>query len=358
MHASVFDQISFFCPACRRSGPEKILQFPLRIAGVFQQECDHIVEGILECSGDNCDRTYPIIEGVPVLLKDVRGWWHTAKNEYLGEWGRSPEIREFFKSLGSEKDEALGLRSRLGSTIEFHYDTPVDTPPLLSGMANPGAFWNTAMEMARPAGGEKYRCALDLGCAAGRFTHELSDMSDLSVGIDTNFSLLSFAAALHRHGHADWARRIRGRWFRKSVITALPRNNICFLVADALDPPFAAATFDIVVGLNLLDSIRLPLMLLGQMDALLHDAGTLMLSAPYEWRPDISEISEWLEDKKRKAPEVVRCILEGNLYGETGFHYKILREDDQIPYVLRNHDRYWSLFFVHMVLAKKAVGKK
>ena len=353
MHAAVSDRIELICPGCRRHGSKGIIQFPLKIAKVFHWERDHILEGILECTGAHCRRTYPIIDGVPVLLKDICGWWNSVKTGFCGEWGHSSEIRAFFKSLGCQERETLQEQCQLGSIIECHYDAPMNPPALPAGLGDPQVFWNTAAEIIRSVGDGPYHCALDLGCAVGRFTGELSRMSDLAVGIDTNFKAVAFAAELHRYGRATWARRIRGRWFEKSRITATPRQNVCFLVADALNPPFAAAGFDLVAGLNLLDSVRLPLVLLGQMDALLNDTGKLMVSSPYEWRPDICDPSEWLEAENLEASVVVRRILRGAIRPETGFHYKILQERDWIPWILRNHNRYWSLFFVHMMLAEK-----
>ena len=133
----------------------------------------------------------------------------------------------------------------------------------------------------------------------------------------------------------------------------MPPQNVLFLVADTLDPPFRADAFNLVAGLNLVDNVKLPLVLIGQMDALLSKGGTLILGAPYEWRADICEPAEWLENDELDAPEMVRQILEGKMFTRMGLKYEVLQEFFDVPWVLRHHDRHWSYFLVHLINAKK-----
>jgi hypothetical protein len=135
---------------------------------------------------------------------------------------------------------------------------------------------------------------------------------------------------------------------------ACSSRNVLLLVADALDPPFRAGSFDLVAGLNLVDSVALPLVLLGQMDALLSAAGLLVLCAPYEWRPEICERSEWLETEELSGPLMLRAILEGTVLEQTGFAYRVTGECAEVPWVLRNSHRHWSLFLTHLITAVKA----
>lgn len=127
-----------------------------------------------------------------------------------------------------------------------------------------------------------------------------------------------------------------------------------FLVADALDPPFRAEAFDLVAGLNLIDSIALPLVLLGQMNALLSGGGLMILCAPYEWRPEICDISEWLETQELSAPVMLGRILEGRILERTGFAYRLSGECPEVPWVLRNSARHWSFYLAHLLTAVKA----
>ncbi|MBN2126192.1 MAG: hypothetical protein JW821_17970, partial [Deltaproteobacteria bacterium] len=114
-----------------------------------------------------------------------------------------------------------------------------------------------------------------------------------------------------------------------------------------------AESFDLVAAVNLLDSLRLPLILLGQADALLRPGGRLILSSPYEWREEICDPGQWLEAADMDSPAVIRGILEGRLMPETGIHYRVAEEHMDVPWVLRNHRHSWALFMDHVLLATK-----
>jgi hypothetical protein len=89
------------------------------------------------------------------------------------------------------------------------------------------------------------------------------------------------------------------------------------------------------------------------MDALLTSGGRLVLSTPYEWRTDICEPRQWLEKDGLDASIILKRILEGKMFQGMGLEYEILQEMPRVPWVLRNHTRYWSVFLVHIIAAEK-----
>ena len=60
-----------------------------------------------------------------------------------------------------------------------------------------------------------------------------------------------------------------------------------------------------------------------------------------------------LENDELDAPEMVRQILEGKIFSQMQLKYEVLQEELNIPWILRNHDRYWSLFLIHIMKARK-----
>ena len=78
-------------------------------------------------------------------------------------------------------------------------------------------------------------------------------------------------------------------------------------------------------GLNILDNVAVPLILIGQMDALLKVNGDLILSSPYDWHTDISKVDEWLENEVMTAPEMLQKILEDDYIPKMELKYKILQ---------------------------------
>jgi SAM-dependent methyltransferase len=166
--------------------------------------------------------------------------------------------------------------------------------------------------------------------------------------------MLSTAAKIQRTKNIVYERRAHGRFFQDARSSySPPSHNVLFLLTDCLEPPFSAESFDLIGALNLLDNVKLPLVLIGQMDALLRPSGKLVMGSPYEWRPQICEPREWLEGAGLDGPEMVRKILEGKMVPQMGLKYEILEELMDVSWELRHQDRHWSTFLLHLIKAQK-----
>ncbi len=329
------------------------MQFPLKAGRMIRSEGDFIIEGFLECTNDTCLETFPIVEGVPIVLRDFTAWWRTEKDAFSHIKCRSAEMDAYFESLKENDHRYFRDKSRLNSYIDFHYSTPPDRPDFMAHQADPRTYWDILTEAGRPAENSNYKRSLDLGCSVGRYTFALASFSEFSVGMDLDFNAVAYAAGLQRNIHQSFERKMHGSCFEAAEVFFEFPCNVFFLVADALDPPFSAGDFDVVAGLNLLDNVKLPLVLLGQMDALLASGGRLILGTPYEWRTDICELNQWLEKDGLDAAETLKRVLEGKMLPGMGLSYKILQERPRVPWILRNHTRYWSVFLVHIIAAEK-----
>lgn len=353
MREELIEQVGLICPRCRHGGADDTLQSPLKFDRVFTKEGNFVLEGFLVCSNAECRSRYPILEGVPVVLKDIEGWWHSQKSKLSHIACEPTEIQEYFADLNKNESFSLAERGLLSSYMDLHYGGPSDTTSDLASWTDSEKFWDTVVEMARHETKGRYERSLDLGCSVGRYTFELARLSDLTIGLDLNFKAVSSAARFHRTRKISYERRKHGRYFENVEPSYSPPDNVLFLVADALDPPFSAESFDLVVGLNLVDNVKVPLVLIGQMDALLRPGGSLILGSPYEWRADISEPGEWLETDELESPDMVLRILEGKMLPEMGLKYDVCKEFFNVPWALRHHTRYWSFFLVHLIKARK-----
>ena len=348
--------MEFICPRCRRSGTDGIVQHPLEPGEVLKSDGDFVLEGFLVCSNSQCRFSYPILKGVPVILKDLKGWLYFEQSKLSDVAGDTDEMREYLAGLNLNETQGYAERSLLSVYMDFHYGTPDDIPAAFESFGDPKTFWKKLVEKAQPEKGSKYLFALDLGCSVGRYTFELARFSNLAVGIDLKFNALSYAARFQRAQEVSYERKRHGRYFEKIQSAYSPAQNVLFIAADALDPPFCAETFDFVASLNLLDNVRLPLVLIGQMDALLKQGGNLVIGSPYEWRADLCEPSEWLDTYELDGPGMVRNILQGKVFGEMGLKYDMVQEIMDVPWMLRHHKRHWSLFLIHLLKAFKKVA--
>lgn len=335
-----------------------MVQASVEVRKVHRQEEGEVLEALLSCSDSGCGATYPVVDGVPIVLKEMESWWRQSKPALSSVRSAAPGVRDLFDRLEARGTGGIDARSQLGAYMDFHYGEFVGAPhpPAPISIAVNDTYWEKIVTMARPETGEQYSRSLDLGCSVGRFAFELARFGGLVVGMDLDFEKVSVAANIRRRRELAFERREHGTAFRRVGETFDAPQNVLFLVGDALDPPFSAGSFDLVGALNLLDNVGVPLMLLGQMDALLRDGGTVLLGAPYEWRTEIADPAEWLETESADAPSFLRLILEGKELVRTGLRFTVEREGAEVLWVLRGHSRRWTLFLSHVIKARKALS--
>jgi SAM-dependent methyltransferase len=345
--------------------PDGLVVSPLELVDIIQTYEEYILYGFFKCENPDCNINYPIIEGVPCIINPTEQYWWSELSPVLDTLNLPDQIKQYIlgiqtnePSSSNSHTKGTGLPSYveeclMGCFMDNNYGefTPNYRPPYQWADYRP--YWKTVIDTSRPRTEKGYDMTLELGCSVGRYTFEIARMSKLVVGLDLRFRPVFEAARFQRQGVVKYNRRVRGRKFEEVQTNFEPTDNALFLVGNALDPPFLKESFDLVAGLNLLDNIKLPRILLGQMNALLRSGGILILGSPYEWRLDICELTEWLETEKMDAAETVRSILEGKVFPEYGFDY-ILESEEDIIWPLKNHDRYWSLFRANLIKAKKS----
>lgn len=65
MRLTHFERLKPLCPQCREGSP-------LDVRFVLREEQETVFEGILVCSNSQCRCEYPIIDGIPIIVADVR----------------------------------------------------------------------------------------------------------------------------------------------------------------------------------------------------------------------------------------------------------------------------------------------
>jgi SAM-dependent methyltransferase len=369
MHKAHYKNIDLICPSCRKLKPDGLVVSHLGVDDIIHRDENYILYGFFKCKNPECENKFPIIEGVPCIIKPDEKylWSEIAFNfksmdppneikQYVLEHLNDDPMQSQTQTAGTGSGSLSYQEAYLiGCFMDNNYgEFETDYKPE-NKWTDYRPYWRAVIAKSKPKTNKKYDRTLELGCSVGRYTFELARLSDLAVGLDLKFESLVEAARFQREGEVKYNRRMRGFKFEEVKTSFEPLENVLFLAGNALDPPFMAETFDLVAGLNLLDNIRLPSILLGQMNALLRTGGVLLLGSPYEWRTDICEPTEWLENESMDGPETVRNILEGNLLPEYGIKCTI-ESEEEIIWPLKNHDRYWSIFRSNLIRAVK-MGK-
>ncbi|MDX9720486.1 MAG: hypothetical protein RBU37_07055 [Myxococcota bacterium] len=255
------------CPRCRHIEGSCVYAHPLRYTSAEA----------LDCSNPHCNRRYPIIDGVVLLLA-------AHSTQLINPLLWSNETRE--AALGADP-ALLELETRLASYAwtAFHdhlalpgpkLELPVHLCELLSWAEQLGAVEGSA-------------ATLSAGAALGREAW-LAQHAPL-VLLDAHLPSLLASRRLATEGCIELFFPVEaGRFERVRLeLPHPPSAEQLWVCADIHDPPFRAEAFSRVLAANLLDSVARPHIALGQLLALAAPEGHLILSSPFTWRDEITE---------------------------------------------------------------------
>jgi SAM-dependent methyltransferase len=315
---------------------------------------DIVQEGLLHCKCEDCRQEYPIIDGIPIIIPDVRSY---IANSVLHIHRRGDLSEEIEGLIG----DALGPGSDLDQTRQHlsiycwgHYgDLDPDERQdnklgslvdcLTRGFALP-------IQPAAPA--------IDLGCSVGRSTFELAQQVDgLALGIDLNFAMLKTAQNVLQKGHLSYGRRRLGLVSdRREFPVELPaRERVDFWACDTLALPFAAGQFGMVVAMNLLDCVASPRDLLAVIRGMLIEGGSALISTPYDWSPNATPVEAWIGGHSQRGPDkgaaepLLRALLTPGAHPQSVDGFTIAGEIEDVPWMTRLHERSTVAYSTHLV---------
>ena len=170
---------------------------------------------------------------------------------------------------------------------------------------------------------------LDLGCAVGRSTYELSRESDETIGIDFSHNFIRAAAAL-ADGPLPYVRLDEAH--RHTTLLArlpagLPAGKVAFETGDAMRLRPDLGAFDRVHAANLLCRLTEPRLLLDRLPTLVKPGSELVLATPCTWLGEYTPPENWPEGS----------TLEW-LKSSLGDHFEPLHHCDE-PFLIRETAR-------------------
>lgn len=260
-----------------------------------------IIEGILSCV--RCGLVYPIISGVPIMWNDFAHYLEN-RQKLGGELllsVKSPKLKSLIKSaLGTASKEANDL-----SIIEKRWATIYEKN-------KKSRFYHTVKKSLD----SDWELSVEYGCSIGVMSAHLAKHSTMSFGIDKSFYAIVEA--------------------KKTA-----RQNLDYIVADSLEPPFGKTKFDLILGLNLFELIE-PKKLLKLLSGQMKKNGTLILSDPYDFERGAKSIKEPLyPDSLRKELTKLGFTISNKT-----------KKPSFIVWDLNLHDRAKLQYLVDLMIAK------
>jgi putative 4-mercaptohistidine N1-methyltranferase len=186
--------------------------------------------------------------------------------------------------------------------------------------------------------------ALDVGCAVGRSSFELSAQCATVIGIDFSRRFIGTARTLAAGGATDFYRIDEGALrtpLRFDVPLHLPREHVSFEVGDACALREDLGGFDVVLNANLVDRLPDPRAFLRRLPGLVNPGGQLLLSSPFTWMDEYTPRADWLGGFERDGRPVHTW---DTLQQELEPHFELAHACD-LPFLIREHARkfQWSV---------------
>lgn len=336
------------CPVCRAGAP-------LSLTSILKEEDGHVVEGLLRCPTPTCQREYPILDGLPLLLGDLRGYVAGAMDQIAAR-----------EDLDAMTESLLGDCCGPGSSFDitrqhlstYAWDHYGDLDPDETG--EPGSILRVLERGLELAGEIPSGPVLDLGCAVGRSSFALADGNRLVLGVDLGYAMLRMASGVLRRSRACYPRRRVGIVYdRRDFLVSLPNAEaVDFWLCDAIDLPFQEGTFVAVVGLNVLDCVSDPHALLASLPRLLRPGGKAILSTPYDWSPRATPLGSWIGGHSQRGENagasepVLRALLTPGAHPASIEGLRIVAEETSIPWRVRMHERSSVEYRVDLVVVE------
>ncbi len=342
------------CPAC--AGELKIDSDHLE--ALYQDNGAELKEGLLHCSA--CALRYPVICGVPILLMNVYSWLRT--NYYyivegaLHSGGISNAMNQYLDSKGWRMSAAPAnnyyeLPRWISIFASTHYDTaPVgldDESPLGHLLAGQPSVFDAVMDSLNRHMKRSVSRALDIGANVGGMAFRLAAKATQVIGIDTAFNPILCARRIQRGmplPQTTVRRYIDGMRYEEIAIGPAP-DNTEFLLASAFDLPINGQ-FGLITALNVIDVVPDPIAFVEALVDRLEPGGLLVLTSPYSWGSDDVPLDNWLGGEGVSSSQALLDLLPTK--GLT-----VIDESDFVPWVLREHKRWYRVFHNHCVMARK-----
>jgi SAM-dependent methyltransferase len=363
-----FEELKPVCPVCRTGDGTA---HALKLAHVETEEKGHIIEGALHCSNNQCQREFPIIDGIPVIVANIR---HYLSEQILNVFSRN-DLSAYTESILGDccgPNSAFDQRRQHLSFYAWDHYADLDPDEGQTG-TKPGSIkrlLETALQLAGQKGngiailprGKTISPQLDIGCSAGRSTFELARSNGaLTLGVDLHFAKLRLAASALRAGRVSYPLRRAGIIYdrRSFPVQFESAAEVDFWACDATALPFESGVFGLVMALNVLDCVSDPRGLLNAISKALAQNGRVVLACPYDWSPNSTAIENWLGGHSQRSsaagsPEaVLRTLLAGGSEQGVIKELKLVSEKSDVPWHVRLHDRSAMNYNVHVLVAEK-----
>lgn len=180
----------------------------------------------------------------------------------------------------------------LAEYLLFHYAKEEEILPWDFG---PREALNYPVRVVDHFSDGKVGAGLDIGCAVGRSSYEMSRNCEKVIGIDYSHAFAKAADGIGRHRCT--VPRLDEAHQETSVSVALPDGlspeRCQFEQGDAMDLRADLGTFDRVLAANLICRLTQPKKFLDRLPSLVNPGGEVVLATPCTWLAEFTPPENW-----------------------------------------------------------------
>lgn len=224
----------------------------------------------------------------------------------------------------------------LSEYLLFHYGSAED---LLGNFPGPGEAAGFAPRLVRQLLDTSIlppdASALDVGCAVGGSSFELTKHCQNVLGIDFSASFVRAAAALAEGKTIACEIAVEGtrtQTFEAGAPAETHPSRAQFETGDAMDLRPDLGTFDVVLAANLLCRLREPRLFLARLPGLVKPGAQLLLTTPFTWLEEFTPMASWIGGTSTAGPsaDALTALLSADF---------TLSHQENIPFLIREHSR-------------------
>jgi SAM-dependent methyltransferase/uncharacterized protein YbaR (Trm112 family) len=362
----LFESLSPVCPHCRQALQQ---DHSLKLTKTINENEHGLIEGILNCSNSACQLEYPVIDGIPIIVPNIRNYI----SENLAHITARSDLSGLIESI---LGDSVGAGTHFDATRQhlstYAWDHYGDVSSGAFNTGRPGSstpgsivsLLNAALNLVEPGDQSPM---IDLGCSVGRIAFELAEKFEQPVlGVDINFSMLRLAQRIVRQETCSFPFRRLGLVYDQLTPETNFRNSrrVDFWACDALALPFPGETFGFATAFNVFDSVHSPYDLLVSIEKCLRPSGTSVLACPYDWSPGATPMESWIGGHSQRgelhgaAEPFLRNLLTPGAHPMSIANLEWVAEIEGFEWNLRVHDRSRTVYNTHLVGLRKGSPAK
>ncbi len=190
--------------------------------------------------------------------------------------------------------------------------------------------------------GNPCRRALDLGCAVGRASFELTTHFDQVTGIDYSARFIELADRLRNYGTISYQLVEEGELISDHQVhladlgLAGSAYRVAFHQGNAMQLDEQYSGNDLVLAANLIDRLPDPGKFLAGIHRFVVPGGLLAIASPYNWLESFTPQHKWLGGRFRAG--IPLSSLEG-LRRKLAAHFAAVGEPLEVAFVIRENAR-------------------